>query len=504
MAQSNRYDPAKSSNTRLFITEWRSRIDRSPSYQSCWKLTAVSKTYGDVTPVEMPDPVAYDGFIEVGAIRGTSERATATIVGRYALKLRSELLRMAEINCPLDAQLHMGACVQPDNYDDFDKALVLEDILLPDYSTDDLGALESGERAMVNETLSISARNVYEVVPLTFGTKASSEVTNEVLDVAICDTLSCGDCEDPSDGCQKIYAISKAAGGSPSTPADVIFSIDGASNWYAHDIDTLDVAEDPSAVDCLKGNLVVISNTSASLHYVDLDDLNSYTDPAFTEVTTGFVGGGEPNDIYSLGGFAFVVGDGGYVYKLEDAADGVSVLDAGNATVENLLCVHAMDTEVAIAGAEGGIVIYTTNGEDWSASPTNPVGVGNSINTVMAVGEKTWVVGASDGNIYYTTNGGNTWTMGSFPGSGSGSVHDLVMATDSVWYLAHATTAPLGRILRSYNAGKTWKVLPEKTGSLTANDRINRLAPCLFDPNVIVGVGLADDDADGFITYGSA
>jgi photosystem II stability/assembly factor-like uncharacterized protein len=252
----------------------------------------------------------------------------------------------------------------------------------------------------------------------------------------------------------------------------------------------------------VKGNLVVISNASASLHYVDLDDLNDYEDPAFTEVATGFVASGEPNDIYSVGSIAFIVGDGGYIYKLEDAASGVSVLDAGSATTEHLRRVHAMDIETVVAVGDNGAVVYSTNGSDFSAASANPVGFGTHLYAVVCVSSTVWVVGGDNGNIYYTLNGGNTWTAGSFPGSGSGVVRDIMMATDSVWYMAHDTSAPLGRILRSYNAGKTWKVMPE-TGTLTANDRINRVAPCEFDANFVVGVGLADDASDGYITLGS-
>lgn len=499
---SNTYEPLKTSQARVFIIEWRARIDRTPDYRSCYKMGGLSKTYGDVTTIEMPSESSYDGFYEAGEIRGTAERATASLIGRYARKLRSDLIKLGEIGCSFDVQLHLGACQAPDDFDTFDKALVFEDVLIPDISTDDLGALESGERAVVNETASISAKSFFEILPLSFGPKAASIVTNEVIDVAICDTKSCGECESPSDGCQRIYAITKAAGGSPSTPADVVFSIDGGSNWYAHDIDTLGAAEEPSALDCLKGYLIVVSNETDSLHYVDLDDLNEYTDPAFTEVTTGFVAAGSPNDIYSVGSLAFVVGDAGYVYKLENASSGVSVLDAGSATTNDLLRVHAIDQETAIAVGENGAIVYTTNGTEWSASPASPVGFGVHLMAGVIVTDTVWVVGANNGNIYYTTNGGNTWTTGSFTGSGAGVVYDIMPATDSIWYMAHATATPLGRILRSYNAGATWVVCPEGSGTLTANDRVNRLAPCEFDANMVVGVGLADDGSDGFITVG--
>jgi len=50
------------------------------------------------------------------------------------------------------------------------------------------------------------------------------------------------------------------------------------------------------------------------------------------------------------------------------------------------------------------------------------------------------------------------WLKG-FPGSGSGVVYDICFASDAVGYLAHATTTPAGRILRTYDGGYSWNIL---------------------------------------------
>ena len=54
------------------------------------------------------------------------------------------------------------------------------------------------------------------------------------------------------------------------------------------------------------------------------------------------------------------------------------------------------------------------------------------------------------------------------------------------------------------DGGNSWKLIPEKTGTMPVNDKINALAYCTSDANFIVGAGLADDAADGFIVVGSA
>jgi photosystem II stability/assembly factor-like uncharacterized protein len=471
------------------------------------KVMGTTWNFGDVERVEIPDPDNYDKFIEAAQIRGATERVTTSIEGRYALDLISELLRLGAIGCSLDVQLHMGQCTDPSAFNTFKKAVIFENADITGWSTEDLGALASDENAVINETAEISAEIVYEAVPVVIQTVAGSTVTNEVLDITFCDNVSCGECDETSDGCQTVFAITKAAGGSPTTPADVVYSIDSGSTFYAHDIDSMGNSDDPTGVDCLGDNLVVISNDTNSLHYAPLSEFDTVTDPTFTEVTTGFVTGGEPNDIYTVGRYSFVVGDGGYVYGTSDASSGVTVLDSGEATVDDLYRVHAISDEFAVAVGENGSVIWTENGTIWGAVPTRPVGYGVSINALFVKSELEWWVGADNGRLYYTNDKGTTWTEKTFSGSGAGEVYDIVFATDSIAYLSHATATPAGRILRSYDGGYSWNILPEGSQTIPSNDYLNRIAVCDAAPeqvaaNFFLAGGLADDASDGIMMVG--
>lgn len=494
---------AKTANTRVFLIEGGARPDHSPSYKSCLRMMAVSQGYGDVERIECPDPYKYGGFIEKAQIKGATERPTTSLEGRWPQDMLSDLLKLARKGCAFDVQLHTGSCQDPSSFNEYDKALILEGAFLTNYSTEDLGALASGDNAVINETSDISATDAYEVVPLSVSNKTPALVVNEVVDAVLCDNVSCGDCETESDGCNKIYAITVYTGGSPATLADFVYSLDGGATWYVHDIDSL-TSEAPNAVECLGDYVVVVSNAANSLSYVPKSELDGITDPTFIEVTTGFVTGGEPNDIWSNGSYAFVVGDGGYIYGTDDPTAGVTVLDAGALTVEDLLCVHGISAQFAIAGGENGQLVYTTDGVIWAEPTTTPVGIGININTVWAKSTTEWWVGCSNGRLYYTLNAGITWTEKSFSGSGSGAVESIVFPTKTVGFLSHTSTTPKGRILRSIDGGNSWKLVPEKTGTMPGNDRINALAFCTSDANFVVGAGLADDGTDGFIVVGSA
>jgi len=494
---------AQSGFSRVFLIENRARPDHAHSFEGFMRAQAPSKGYGDVTKIETPDPDNYGKFREVGRIRGEEERASITLEGRYAADLRSAMLRLANKGCALDVQVHFGVCDPPSQFDAFLKALILEDALIVNWEADDLGALGSGDQAVVNERIEVSAKLIYDVVPLKFAEKAEDVLTNEGIDVVICDDISCGDCTEESDGCQRIYVLTKAAGGSPGTAADIAYSLNGGQTWYAHDVDTLGAAEEPNALGCVGVYIVVVSVTSLSLHYAPKEDFKAGTgDPAFTEVATGFVVGKGPQDIWSLGNLAFVVGKGGYVYLLEDPTAGVTVLDAGVATVDDLNAIHALSARFAVAVGNNGAVVFTENGVTWQAATVRPTGVGVHLKTVRAKSHKEWWVGTSNGRLYYTLDGGASWTEKAFPHSGVGVVRELEMASDTIFYMTHDTAAPKGELLASWNGGYSWTLLPQTSAVLVDADRFTAIAACKADPHLLVAVGLDGAGSDGIVVVG--
>lgn len=494
--------PHKSAFSRVFLAEGGSHPDVAPAYKPDLRAMAWNRGYGDSERIEVPDPSKLGEFIEVGETRGTVERPTTGLQGRYPAKDLSDLARIAKIGCELTLQVLIGSCNSPYSYEDYDKVIVFENARFTNYSTDELGALQSSDNAAVNESSDVTAKDVYEVVPVSYGVKAAAQVTNEVLAVTSCDSVACGDCGSQSDGCKKFFAITKGAGGSPSTPPDIVYTLDKGATWYVHDIESLLTAEDPDDIACLGRYLVVVSSASESLHYALLSEMDGLTDPAWTEVATGFVSGKGPKAIWSVGSMAFIVGIGGYIYKLIDAPSGVSILDAGSATIAQLNDVHALSEDFAIAVGNAGVIVYTSNQTTWALASTSPVGYGVNLNCVWAKSDQEWWVGAANGKLYYTRNAGKSWTEKTFAGSGAGVVYDIVFPTNSVGFMSHSTATPKARIFRTTNGGYTWKATPEKGAAFPLADRVDALAYCPNEPNLVVGVGLADDAADGFIAVG--
>jgi photosystem II stability/assembly factor-like uncharacterized protein len=109
-----------------------------------------------------------------------------------------------------------------------------------------------------------------------------------------------------------------------------------------------------------------------------------------------------------------------------------------------------------------------------------------------------WWVGTGTGAVAYTLNKGVTWTAVAI--STAARVDDIVFA-GALGYIASSAATPRGRIHRTYDAGETWKLMPE-SGTLPLVDRVNRIALC-GDPNIVAAGGLADDATDGFILLGT-
>jgi hypothetical protein len=493
MSQNN-YKPLQTGFTRVFIIDGRARPDHRPEYMSSLKMGGISQGFGEATKVEIPDPNQYGAFIEVDSLKGSVERASFTLSGRFAATMKSRLLTIAKSGKACDVQLHVGDTTDPTAFNIFSKAIIAESAKATQHSTEDLGALESGESAVVGESSDLSATEYYEVLPMSFASKVDQLVTNGVKGVVILE----GGAQTTSE--LKIFACTAAAGGSPGTPADVLASLDGGNTFKAHDVDGFATTDDCLGIAGVGDYIVVVSNTAAGLGLASIQDFVDGLDPVFAKVTTGFIAAGKPNAISSIGRRAFIVGDAGYVYFTEDPAAGVTVLDAGGATVDKLLAVSALDEDNAIAVGNNGAVIVTTDRYSWTPVQ-RPVGVTFNLTGCFMKSKIEWWVTCSNGKVYYTVNAGKLWTEKPMPGTVPSKMNGITFGKDSIGYACGIANAK-GRLYRSFDGGYSWVTMPESIGSMpTATDFACVAAPKL-DANLVFTGGL--NAADGVLVMGKA
>lgn len=491
----------KTGNSRVFLIVGGAGPGRAPRFMEFAKAGALRWAISDPTDIEVPNPDVYDDFIVIDEVKGARQKPQLPWTNRMALNEASLFRELRERECPFDMQIHYGVCENPRDFNGGFQLIHVLEGARTDYNTGELGALQSSERALVDENGTATGQRWYDIVPITYAEQAASLITVELVDVAICDSASCsGTCGAGSDGCQKVFALSKAVGGSSGDNARVFWSIDGGSTWSTSVITSLALADLPNRLACVGTDLVVISEDDEAHHWANRDDILAGTE-TWVQVTTGYVSTKGPQAIFSLGPTQnWIAAEGGYIYFSDDMRTGVEVQDAGNGTVQNLLAIHGSNSQNVVAVGASNAVVRTTNGGASWAAVTGP-NPGVQLNTVWMRNNLEWLIGAEDGTLWMTEDGGVSWTEISFSGSATGKVLAISFSRDSVGYLAHQTSGTKGKILRSLDGGHSWD-LPAGIGAIGANDKINALATCV-NANRVFGAGLADNGSDGYLTLGA-
>ncbi len=488
--------------SRVWMIPFGAGPNKTPSYESLARADIPTWDFGEPTPIWIPDPGRLGKFINAGKVAGDVSLPTMSIMWYYLVNQQSVLDRFAKSRCPHDIHLHMGECTNPQDFNAFAKVLIMEGALPTSWTTDNaLGALSPDGRALITEELPFTADKLYHVYPMNYAQQAETEVVQEIVGITICDSVQCGSCGVPSNGYDKVFAITLTVGGSPGLSAEMIFTENSGDVWQDTPISTLAANQDPNDLACIGINMVVISEDSDSIHYAPLADILAGTE-VWTEVTTGFVVGNGPQAIHSESPcLTWIVGENGYVYFTTDPTVGITeVQDAGVATSEDLNDIHAYDINNLVAVGDNNAVLVSRNGTTWSSILGPSVGV--VLNTVWMSGKDEWFIGDAGGQLWYTVDAGVNWIEKLFPGSGAGVVRDIKFSSKNVGFMSHDTVAPLGRILRTIDGGNSWFVQPQNSLGFPANDRITALAVTEEEVNVVFGGGLEDDAVDGIIVKG--
>lgn len=465
------------------------------------------ESYGAIAPIWVRDPDSIDGFELLGTTRAAPDLGNASLV---MMRKRGTVPRdIGKRRCPFFLYLPTGSCrTLADALNGWDTLQILD--VLGAESRDGGAPMANDSDDSLKDTYSLKLGDNYRIGKLFFGQSAANQIDRDVVDQVWGGGVQCGGCGPQDDGSTRLYSITRSSGaGSPGLPAEVQFiSYDKntrAETVYQYALTGLTAASDPTFIDIMGQYLIVGSNADNSIFYAVIDSVNG-TLGAFTEVTTGFVASKGPNDIYvANAGQAFIVGDGGYIYSMTDPTAGVTVLDAGSTTVQNLNRIHGQGTTLVAVGAAATVVISNNQGKTWATASAAP---GAAALTAVCV--KTdihfWVGGASR---YYTLDGGRSWVQQAI--SGATSITDIIFPTPSVGFTVY-NTASSGGLQSTPYAGERWadSVNPNsQIGSFGTAALLNRAAAPRTTVDVItsflaLGGRLAAAGTDGRLFIGAA
>lgn len=482
----------KASQSRVFITRGGPGPSNPPIFLNFGAAGAATQPGGARTPVFVPDPTRYDSFVQVDEVRGQPAMPTLMLDARLQYEL-SLLLDLTQKGCEFQVHVHHGACEDPSDFDQgYSLADIFEHASSTDWKVDSLGALDASKNAPVGENISIAARRLIQIKPMVAQSFGDATVTDEIVDIAICDSVSCGDCGPVSDGTQHVYSLQRAPQGSPGLPAKVIYTADGGATFGTSVISSLGLGENPTAILCSGPYLVVVSGgASCAIHYTKTADL-LHGIATWTKTSVGFVAAGCPTKGFSQGRTKnWFVGIGGYIYFTNDPTGSVVVQSSGGQTTQNLNQIDGADAQNLVAVGNSNAVLVTNDGGTTWAAITGPA-VGVNLNAISVETPLKWFIGTQGGRVYFTEDGGFTWTEKVFSQSGNCSVRDINFASESGGFMiVNITGSNRGTLYRTINGGFSWTPVPENVSlAFPVNGGLNSLG-ITADPNVVWVGGIA-------------
>ena len=492
----NNMNVARNDLSRMFI--FRDGVDicsPTPYYMPCLGVDSLSQDFGDITRIECPDPYNYGKFIEVAQIPGEVSRITTTLTTRLSRTDLSMFREMAVKGCAFDLQLHWGLCTKPNDFNQFDKIMIFEDVYVTSYGTDPLVALQSADRDSIMETIDITAGVYYEVVPLTYTMRSvpvAAAAGGPIIDVTATLPQTCGAyCADQrSDGCSEFLAL--------DSTGMIYLTEDGGISWTQLATDW-SAADDVAGIGYLNGYVFVPTNDADAISGQPIIALETRKN-TIDEVVPRLIDSGAPaGTVFADVGVgmntALIVGTSAagesFIGAINTSPDrGLTEYYEGVYGVDPLTKVqYTPGTDNALIVGENGSVIYY-DGDSNTFVTLDTVGTNIealNLTAALAVTENKWLVGDDAGKIWCSDDvDGVDWNEIRHSLTNETPVNDIQMSSK------HVILASIGaEVLKSFDAGSTFVNIQSNLKKPTIDEAgiVLDILPCAYSPNKEIMVG---------------
>lgn len=382
-------------------------------------------------------------------------RATATFLEDLAAGER-----------PFTVHTIISESADPTDPTTWDSKEVLSGVRLSNIARDDSEPEEGDE---LEFTADAAFSNYARLYPMTFGAEAGTEITKEIVAVAVYPNDWRADAD-----VKEIYAVQKV-----DTNPQLIYTKNGGQTWTKVGLTAMGTNE-PSDIAVVGNYVIIVSSAGEAYYYTTKDALSTWT-----EITGGFVGGSGPTAIWAAGvGEIWMCGLSGYIYKLNIPGQAVQVIEDGDLTAQNFNAIHGIGNSILAVGGSNAAVLSQNRGTSFAALTGPEVGV--ALNACRMVGAKAlWVGGAK---LSYSLDAGVTWTEVATGIPNLATIQDIVFCPDqpAVGFIVGVDTAPLGVIKRTSDHGASWE--SNSINQPQSNEAITTLD--VGGPNYLVSGGL--------------
>lgn len=431
---------------------------------------------GSQSPVQVWSPNTINRYLLVGRTSTPPALPSGDIVFYEKLGTVPKILDQSP--CDLTAYIGLSNCKDPGDFGNGWNGYIT---VLPNGHAETVklsarSTLPSGDGPL-EDTITVQWGQPYVIGPLAFGARAASSFATRPTDVVYYSDLQCGQCGVNDDGTQWIAAVLIHA----AATADFAYSVDGGATFTVSAMVGTASGEGPVAIDRAGNNLIVLEKTAGgngAYFYTTFNALSGVPVTTFTKVSGGFVAAKTPNDMWAVSANEiWMVGDGGYIYKLTTVGSAVTVSDAGGATTSALNRIQKqLNGNVIVAVGAAGVVVYSLNsGASWAAATV--VGAAVALVGLAVKSAYEWWVIDTNGLVWYTLNQGTTWNASTIPGA-LATGKDIVFVTDEVGYVVGMNATPIGVLAVTFNGGHDWygAGTSRYLGALPADITADRLA----------------------------
>lgn len=486
----------KGGDVRVFIQEDGITPAAEYVYYGCLMLDSPNQDLGTPDPVYCPSPTQRGKWDIIDDIPKTPALGTADFTAHADRTLSDIWFDLKRRGCKFNMQAVVGACQRPDDFTDWEAKLAFFGARLNNLGLTGLNPLTGDDNAVVDFTGTISFQDWEPIRAMKFGEVADSTIVAEALDGFYYDVAQCGECGTPSDGCNHLFVLTAASGGSPGLSSQLVYSLNGGDTWATIDINTLAGLAGNRAAP-MGDKIVVVSQASGAHHYSPVSSVIAGTQN-WTKIDSGYVATKGPRAIYvKNSNQAFIAAAGGYIYFLSGATVAAVVVTDGSVTTQDLNDI-AGHGKVIVAVGGSNAVVYSENDGDTFTLVTGPA-VGVNLTAVWVQSNTVWIVGAGNGKLYYTLNSGATWTE--IPiGAGVSVINDIHFENDVVGYIA-VERGGVADVFRTTDSGNSWQNSRPHVSGLPTAVRANFVFSC--GNNRVLAGGRKTAGGDGMVAIAS-
>jgi photosystem II stability/assembly factor-like uncharacterized protein len=459
---------------------------------------------GSISPTNVPDPGRRRAFRLVGRQVEAPDLPSYSLV---LLEKHGKVPRaLGRIGCEFNMYLSVGRCKEPSDPDRGweDYWHVLEGGIVSD--KDHGNRMGMTDDSPLQSTLTVTLADEYAAGPLGFGPGAATNITAEAIDATYGVTGDCDDCGADTD---RIYVLVGPDAGSPAASPKVVYSTHGTDGpWTDLAITGIGVAAAVAAIRQVGPYLVVLVPGEDAYYYTEINDLTGAPSSTWTQVASGIVAAGTPNDMYVASPVeTWLCGDMGYLYKITDITVGAVVVSAGDATVENLARIDGVDEVIVAVGANGAIVKSEDSGLTFATTTSNG-GVSDNLTALAVNTPRRFWFGTDAGEVWWTKTAGEEWAQ-QVVDSALIAIQEIRFPTLACGYITGTIAGPTAQIHATTNGGRTWNKAKTRIKNTPVADRFNRIATpnsisSQTNVNNLVIAGLAGNGADGIALIGAA